>query len=109
MVRDGRRTVLALAKAAGIDADASVIDTVTEATGFGAMKAKAADYTPVAGTGFWKSDEISSILPVQGNGKENFPGKNLSFTKSDSSIWSRKPGLATGLNTVMDRRRTSVL
>lgn len=57
MVRDGRRTVLALAKAAGIDADASVIDTVTEATGFGAMKAKAADYTPVAGTGFWKSDE----------------------------------------------------
>lgn len=57
LVRDGRRTVEALAVAAGIDATARVIDTVTEATAFGAMKAKAADYTPVAGTGFWKSDE----------------------------------------------------
>lgn len=57
MVRDGRRTVEALAAAAGIDANASVIDTVTEATAFGAMKAKAADYVPVSGTGFWKSDE----------------------------------------------------
>ncbi len=57
MVRDGRRTVQALATAAGIDADASLIDTVTKATAFGAMKAKAADYAPVAGTGFWKSDQ----------------------------------------------------
>jgi hypothetical protein len=57
MVRDGRRTVEALATAAGIDASTSVIDTVTKATAFGAMKAKAADYAPVGGTGFWKSDE----------------------------------------------------
>lgn len=57
MLRDGRRTVDALAKAVGIDADATVIDKVTEATAFGAMKAKAADYAPVGGTGFWKSDE----------------------------------------------------
>lgn len=56
MVRDGRRTVQALAKAAGIDADAGLIDKVAEATAFGVMKANAADYTPVAGTGFWKSD-----------------------------------------------------
>jgi hypothetical protein len=56
MVRDGRRAVEALAAAAGIKASASVIDTVTKATAFGAMKAKAADYAPVAGTGFWKSD-----------------------------------------------------
>ena len=56
MVRDGRRTVQALAAAAGIDATTSVIDTVTKATAFGAMKAKAADYAPVGGTGFWKSD-----------------------------------------------------
>lgn len=56
MVRDGRRTVEALAAAAKIDATSSVIDTVTEATAFGAMKAKAADYAPVGGTGFWKSD-----------------------------------------------------
>lgn len=57
MVRDGRRAVEALATAAGIDASASVIDSVTKATAFGAMKAKAADYAPVAGTGFWKSDQ----------------------------------------------------
>ncbi len=56
MVRDGRRTVEALAAAAGIEASARVIDTVTTATTFGAMKAKAADYAPVGGTGFWKSD-----------------------------------------------------
>ena len=56
MVRDGRRAVQALAEAAEIDADDRLIDRVTEATAFGAMKAKAADYAPVAGTGFWKSD-----------------------------------------------------
>lgn len=56
MVRDGRRTVEALAAAAGIDADDRVIDSVTKATAFGAMKAKAADYAPVGGTGFWKND-----------------------------------------------------
>jgi aryl sulfotransferase len=56
MVRDGRRAVEALATAAGIAASASVIDSVTKATAFGAMKSKAADYAPVAGTGFWKSD-----------------------------------------------------
>jgi aryl sulfotransferase len=57
MVRDGRRTVEALAAAASIEASASVIDSVTKATAFGAMKAKAVDYAPVGGTGFWKSDE----------------------------------------------------
>ena len=45
-----------MAAAAGIDANARVIDTVTNATAFGAMKAKAADYAPVAGTGYWKND-----------------------------------------------------
>lgn len=57
MIRDGRGAVQTLAKAAGIDADDRVIDIVTKATAFGAMKAKAADYVPVAGTGFWKSEE----------------------------------------------------
>ena len=56
MVRDGRRTVEALAAAAGIDASARLIDTVTKATAFGAMKAKAAEYAPVGGTGYWKTD-----------------------------------------------------
>ena len=56
MMQDGRRTVQALAMAAGIEADDSLICKVAEATAFGAMKAKAADYAPVAGTGFWKSD-----------------------------------------------------
>jgi len=56
MIRDGRTTVEMLAKAANIDTNAALIDAVTEATSFGAMKAKAADYAPVGGTGFWKSD-----------------------------------------------------
>ena len=56
MIRDGRATVERLAKAADIDADAALLDTVTEATAFGAMKAKAENYAPVAGTGYWKSD-----------------------------------------------------
>lgn len=57
MIQDGRRTVQALAKAAAISADGDLINEVTEATAFGAMKANASDYAPVGGTGFWKSDE----------------------------------------------------
>lgn len=57
MLRDGRTTVARLAEAAGIEADAALVDAVAEATAFGAMKAKAADFAPVGGTGFWKSDE----------------------------------------------------
>ncbi|WP_193369319.1 sulfotransferase domain-containing protein [Pelagibius marinus] len=56
MVRDGRRTVERLAHAAGIEADNSLIESVTEATKFESMKSRAADYAPVGGTGFWKSD-----------------------------------------------------
>ncbi|MFT6076791.1 MAG: hypothetical protein ACJAZ1_003729 [Yoonia sp.] len=56
MIRDGRKTVERLAEVANIDADAALVDAVAQATAFGAMKAKAADYAPVGGTGFWKSD-----------------------------------------------------
>lgn len=56
MIRDPRRAIADLARAAGIAAPAALIDTVAEATSFTAMRAKAADYAPVAGTGFWKSD-----------------------------------------------------
>ncbi len=56
MLRNPRHAVAGLAAAAGIDADAALIDAVTQATAFSAMKAKAADYAPVGGTGFWKSD-----------------------------------------------------
>jgi len=56
MLRDGRRTVAALAQATGIAADAGLIARVAEATAFCAMKANAAQFAPVAGTGFWKSD-----------------------------------------------------
>jgi aryl sulfotransferase len=56
MRRNGRAAVQALAQAAGIDADDGLIDRVTAATTFGAMKDKAADYAPVAGTGFWRDD-----------------------------------------------------
>lgn len=57
MLRDHRGAVAALAQAAGIAASDAVIDRVTAATAFETMKANAANYTPVAGTGFWKSDE----------------------------------------------------
>ena len=56
MLGDGRRAVEQLARAIGMDADVSLIDRVAKATAFGSMKANAANYTPVAGTGFWKSD-----------------------------------------------------
>jgi aryl sulfotransferase len=56
MMRDPRQAVADLAIAAGINASKGLIDTVTEATSFGAMKSKAADFAPVGGTGFWKSD-----------------------------------------------------
>lgn len=67
MVRDGRRTVEALALAAGIEAKASVIDAVAKATAFGAMKARASDYAPVGGRGYWKSD--ANFFASGGSGK----------------------------------------
>ena len=67
MIRDGRRTVQALAEAAGIDADGGLIDKVAAATAFGAMKANAVDYAPVGGTGFWKSD--SNFFDSASSGK----------------------------------------
>jgi len=56
MLRDGRRTVRLLAQAAAIDASEELIDLVAEATAFSVMKAKAVDFAPVGGTGYWKSD-----------------------------------------------------
>ena len=56
MLRDPRAAIRDLAAAAEIDAGPALIDAVADATSFGAMKAKAADYAPVGGTGFWKSD-----------------------------------------------------
>ncbi len=55
MLNDGRGAVEQLARAIGVD-DALVIDRVAEATSFSRMKANAANYAPVAGTGYWKSD-----------------------------------------------------
>lgn len=46
-----------LARAIGVGADDAMIDRVTLAASFGVMKAKAADFAPVGGTGFWKSDK----------------------------------------------------
>lgn len=56
MKRDGRATVAGLAEALGIAADDALIDRVAEATGFDAMKAKASQYAPEGGKGFWESD-----------------------------------------------------
>ncbi len=56
LVRDGRLAVEKIARAAGIDADPDLVERVAEGSSFDSMKAKAVDYVPVGGTGFWKSD-----------------------------------------------------
>lgn len=56
MLRDPHRAVGAMAEAVGIAPEPALIDAVTKATAFNAMRTRAATYAPVAGTGFWKSD-----------------------------------------------------
>lgn len=56
MIADGRRAVGRLAEMADIDADEALIDVVAEASSFGSMKAKAADFAPAGGTGFFRTD-----------------------------------------------------
>lgn len=56
MLLDPRRAVARLAEAVEVAASPELLDAVTEATGFEAMRAKAADFAPVGGTGFWRSD-----------------------------------------------------
>lgn len=55
MRADGREAVAQLAHAIGID-DPALVGRVAEATSFAEMKSKAAEFAPVGGTGFWKSD-----------------------------------------------------
>jgi hypothetical protein len=56
MVADHRGTVRRLARAAGVAAGEDLIDRVTRATGFDAMKAEAHRFVPEGGKGFWVSD-----------------------------------------------------
>ena len=56
MTADRRNAVARLAEIAQIDADDALIDTIVEATSFASMKAKAADFVPAGGTGFFRSD-----------------------------------------------------
>jgi len=56
LLLDGRAAVERLAAAVGIEADTNLIARIAEASSFRSMKAKAADFAPVGGTGFWKSD-----------------------------------------------------
>lgn len=57
MRADPRGTVARLAEIAGLDADARLVDRVTEATGFAAMKRAAPQFTPAAGTGHFHADD----------------------------------------------------
>lgn len=56
MLRAPRQAIAEMAEAIGIAPDPALIEAVTAATAIGTMRAQAAQYTPVAGTGFWKSD-----------------------------------------------------
>ena len=88
MLRDGRGAVERLAQAIGID-DTSLVDRVAEATAFGRMKANAANFAPVAGTGFWKSDAgffdsaSSQTLQARKNGQVIYPRKNSTSTNRE--------------------------
>ncbi|MGI9369022.1 MAG: sulfotransferase domain-containing protein [Ruegeria sp.] len=56
LLQNSHRAVEIVANAAEIDVSAKVIEDVASATSFSSMKSKAAEYAPVGGTGFWKSD-----------------------------------------------------
>lgn len=57
MMADRRRAVGLLAEIADIEIDETLTDVVVEASSFGAMKAKAADFAPAGGTGLFRTDD----------------------------------------------------
>jgi hypothetical protein len=67
MVADPAAAVARLAGALEIEADATVRARVVAATGFGAMKARASEYAPAGGTGFWQED--AAFFDSGGTGK----------------------------------------
>lgn len=67
MVADGPAAVAHLNEVLGIGADAAAVEAVAEATGFAAMKARAADYVPEGGKGFWEND--AAFFDSGGTGK----------------------------------------
>lgn len=56
MIADHRGTVARLAHGLEITQDATLIDAVTQATGFAQMQSNAAQFAPEGGQGFWRSD-----------------------------------------------------
>lgn len=56
MIEDHRGTVEKLARQLEIEHDDALIDDVTEATAFSAMKSKAVNFAPEGGKGFWHKD-----------------------------------------------------
>lgn len=67
MLADGYSTVQSLANAIGVQASDALVEEVAEATAFSSMKSNAANYAPVAGTGYWKSD--AGFFASGGSGK----------------------------------------
>lgn len=67
MMADRAGGVARLAQAVGLEASAEVLAAVTEATGFDAMKSRAAEYAPGGGTGLWAKD--SDFFAQGGTGK----------------------------------------
>jgi hypothetical protein len=59
--------VARLARALEIEADAEMLARVVAATGFAEMKARASDYAPGGGTGFWEED--AAFFDSGGTGK----------------------------------------
>ena len=67
MIADHAGAVAHLAQALAIPASEAALTRVVEATAFGAMKAKASDYVPLADTGFWDAD--AAFFDRGGTGK----------------------------------------
>lgn len=77
MLEDGRAAVEQLARAIGIQAETSLIDRVTEATAFDAMKANADKFNPSAGTGYFKSDAAFFDSASSGKWQRQLSGEDL--------------------------------
>jgi aryl sulfotransferase len=83
MIRDPRAAVQVLTRAAGIAASPALIDSVTRATAFQQMKAKASEFAPVGGTGFWKSDAAFFNAAAIGAWKDQ-------LSRADQSLYQNR-------------------
>jgi aryl sulfotransferase len=84
MVRDGRRTVEALAAAASDRCERQRDRHGDQGHRFRRDEGKGSDYAPVGGTGFWKSDENFFDSASSRKWEGGFPTRNSRFIEDGS-------------------------